>query len=622
MVQKTNSIHGCLCAKKIGQYLRLWLVLTTLTLGLCLLSAASASGVKAQGQPQMFEFFNDDFSSESSKEKWWPFSGHYLWRIDDGKLAANYYTTTQWTGNEARYPWWDSMVPNIEVSYQIWSPTGEDLLIPFRYQSYLQGTDQVRVTPDFIYVEQYDGNLLTRLEVLLHPTAPNLRQPNQVRFGYNDNHHWFVLNDQVIFDDLNLQTSVTANSLLLKAEPTEGRSGVTYYDNIVATTTLLPAVELELTALKQTELNDEYDSASSWTDHPSFAHWGCLVTSIVMVMNYHGLTTMPDGSEVSLASVNNWLIHQPDGYIGHGLVNWAAITRLSKQMSSLYGTPALEYAIHSDYYSAAFDAIQRHHPVIFQVPGHFVAGYGLSSTTEYLIPTWKHTFLIHDPYYSYPSLNYYGDDVISTRLLTPSYTDLSSIIIVGPRGVPVTLTDQAGDKVAQATVVEEWINAPADTPAFDRLREKHRVIYAQKPPEGTYKVTIPPWYPYNQTIEIWAYDQQAEVIETHQIRIQDHEQVVILKINYQDEPDPILTTLQTIYTDHAIPVAMYQQLHNLFTKAEMASISSQQLQTQVRLLFQVFGFRMSQTAQEATLNWCHQVSARLDATNPPAQPAD
>jgi len=60
-------------------------------------------------------------------------------------------------------------------------------------------------------------------------------------------------------------------------------------------------------------------------------------------MNFHEINKMLDGGVANPSSINTWLLSQPDGYIDSGMVNWLAITRLTKVINEQYSTPKFEY---------------------------------------------------------------------------------------------------------------------------------------------------------------------------------------------------------------------------------------------------------------------------------------
>jgi len=92
--------------------------------------------------------------------------------------------------------------------------------------------------------------------------------------------------------------------------------------------------DLGVPLLKQTDPlwgTQVYNSANLWAPGSSgISSWGCALTSAAMVFQYHKITKLPDNSNLDPGSLNTWLKNHPDGYIRNGLVNWLALSRLSK----------------------------------------------------------------------------------------------------------------------------------------------------------------------------------------------------------------------------------------------------------------------------------------------------
>ncbi|MDP4010474.1 MAG: hypothetical protein Q8P37_01275, partial [Candidatus Spechtbacteria bacterium] len=87
---------------------------------------------------------------------------------------------------------------------------------------------------------------------------------------------------------------------------------------------------------------EEYDTASEWIPsvvNTTISRWGCMLSSVAMVLQYHGITTLPnctsnmctdlEGLEVNPSNLNQWLLREPGGYYS-GFVNlYTAIDKLS-----------------------------------------------------------------------------------------------------------------------------------------------------------------------------------------------------------------------------------------------------------------------------------------------------
>ncbi|MCB9813290.1 MAG: C39 family peptidase [Pseudomonadales bacterium] len=226
------------------------------------------------------------------------------------------------------------------------------------------------------------------------------------------------------------------------------------YDNIVVKI-FNNLSKLELHPQKQTDQlwkNEEYDSAGNWANYKNIEQWGCLISSLSMVMNYHGITLMPDSSPVNPSTLNNWLKSQPDGYIGEGLVNWLSVTRLSKLISDLYQTPKLEYKrINSESLEEANNQIQKNNPVILQIPGHFFVGNGIIEESD------QPDLYIIDPSYNYEKFSQHKELLLSTRILEPTFSDLSYIHLSFRSDLNVSVTNVAGEEIENIQFFDDYL---------------------------------------------------------------------------------------------------------------------------------------------------------------------
>ncbi len=279
------------------------------------------------------------------------------------------------------------------------------------------------------------------------------------------------------------------------------------FDNIVVTL-ISDVVDfiLPISALKQNDerwKNDEYDSASQWsTNGIGIEDWGCLVTSINMILNYHGITKFSDGSEITPKTLNTWLKNQPDGYIGSGLVNWSAVSRLVRQINTKYGTVNLEYSrIPGNSIETAKTEIQNNKPVILEIPGHFLVGNGVKQDLS--------DIFITDPLYSHELLTQHQQPLQSTRLLTPSFTDLSYVHMAHSSTILVQLANVDNTIPENYQKYTEFIlnqNKTAQSPEIT-LHE------LAKPETQNYKVTITSTTgkPEPFTLTIFTYDIDANL---------------------------------------------------------------------------------------------------------------
>ena len=142
---------------------------------------------------------------------------------------------------------------------------------------------------------------------------------------------------------------------------------------------------LDVPLLKQTNAawkSRIYDSANLWSPRdPSINAWGCALTSAAMVFNYHGLKKLPSGIALTPSTLNDWLKTQKDGYVGNGLVNWLALTRLSKQsvsVNNIFSFDALEFSklIPGSISGIKID-LSNNITDILEEPGHFIVAKGI-----------------------------------------------------------------------------------------------------------------------------------------------------------------------------------------------------------------------------------------------------
>ena len=251
--------------------------------------------------------------------------------------------------------------------------------------------------------------------------------------------------------------------------------------------------------------NLEYDHASEWSNKITIRNWGCALTSLVMIMQYHGIVKMPDGTALTPSSLNDWFNLQPDGYLGQGLVNFLAATRLTKQLSVIFGTPALEYGrVNWNAGSALTPAIQEiteGRPVMVQIPGHFMVADGI--TTD------QNDLLIKDPAYTYTTFGQHQINPLSFRMFYPSFTDLSYLLIV--QDPTITLSISGGDQTEETTI-EEQLSAFSDDGTSEVTQPLVMHLIA-KPAVGQYQITVNSESSDTISFTVYTYDANGEVTQ-------------------------------------------------------------------------------------------------------------
>lgn len=322
------------------------------------------------------------------------------------------------------------------------------------------------------------------------------------------------VNGQKVIEAIEEGPSIEGYKTLgLQASSGAIRRSSSYFDNIVVRNLDVPAqdgTQLNYEHFKQTDpqwKSEIYDSATSWSINPTINRWGCAVTSLAMIMNYHGLTTMPDGSPVNPSTLNAWLKTQSDGYIGEGLTNWIAATRLTRLISEQYNTVKLEYRRESDTtITTAGNEIMAQKPSILQIPGHFLTVNGVTGNGQDLY--------IKDPAYNYAKFSEHNQPILSTRTFQPSHTDLSYLLLAHQPTLHVNITDAQGNEVAGWEKFTDYLQDPVD--GSNEQTSPTTLQQLAKPSPGTYLLTISQATFGPFAMQLFAYDQGANLTDLSQ----------------------------------------------------------------------------------------------------------
>lgn len=220
-------------------------------------------------------------------------------------------------------------------------------------------------------------------------------------------------------------------------------------------------ISLPVTKLMQNDPlwgSQMYDSAQEWAEtygnKHSIADWGCNLTAQTMVLQFYGITTLPDGTPLTPLSLNNWLLTDNGYYEGTGLIKQTSVSRLSAVIAPEYATPKLEYSYTADNpVNTARAEIEQGRPVIIELEGHFVVGYGLTNSGD---------ILIHDPSYEIKQLQDHHLPVKSVRAYYPTHSDLSSVVFSSASPFSVQLSTPEGAVFSQSAH-NEFIQHPENT---------------------------------------------------------------------------------------------------------------------------------------------------------------
>ncbi len=280
-----------------------------------------------------------------------------------------------------------------------------------------------------------------------------------------------------------------------------------YFDNVVISTLDDEGeTSLNVPLLKQTDPlwgSQVYDTADVWSNSGTgISQWGCAMTSAAMVFKYHGINTLPDGTTpLDPGTLNSWLKSQSDGYVSGGLVNWLALSRLSRLAPHTGGGvfDALEYSrVGGTNIAQLSSDLQDGIPDILEEPGHFIVAKGETDTS----------FAINDPYYARELLSDYGNTFVSLRQFKPSLTDLSYLMFVVDEDVDIHLFDSESNEIG-----EQYIQEPITDPSGQASTNggSVKMLHFQKPDSGQYTVVISSNTSNAYVLQSYEYDENGNV---------------------------------------------------------------------------------------------------------------
>lgn len=238
----------------------------------------------------------------------------------------------------------------------------------------------------------------------------------------------------------------------------------------------------------------EYDSASTWagSEADSIERWGCALTSVAMILQKYDIK-MPNGTIANPDILNTWLKGQDDGYIGNGLLNWLAITRLTRQSRvAEYATTDLEFVKTRGTPSEELAA--GLYPIV-NLGSHFVVAHGESTNS----------YNINDPFDASHSALTKNTALASINTFSPSNTDLSYLMIVGDENLVATLS--SGQAMLEGSPYDEAITDDIGT----AISPITRTYYFPKPASGTYHLQLTNHGIKEVSPKVFIYDESGNV---------------------------------------------------------------------------------------------------------------
>ena len=226
---------------------------------------------------------------------------------------------------------------------------------------------------------------------------------------------------------------------------------------------------------------------------------GCALTSVATVMALFNLLTMPDGGELTPASVNAWFNTQATktnhGWVSRGYaygdVIWTSVNELSGEIAKAKpGSPTIRFVRTGTGTEGEIRSeLQAGRPIILEVPGHWIAAVGLDGDK----------ILINDPYYAdRRTLDVYKGKVKSSVLFEQS-NDLSGFVITVPKSERLKVTDKAGNVVGTLNTgtdkeVTESVQLGIPGAYYsskDAWRDPTCVESPPRPGDGTIQIFLP-----------------------------------------------------------------------------------------------------------------------------------
>jgi parallel beta-helix repeat protein len=255
---------------------------------------------------------------------------------------------------------------------------------------------------------------------------------------------------------------------------------------------------------------------------------GCAITSQVMILRFHGVTTTVDGKDINPGTFNEWLKNN-NGYWPDGGVKWAKIQDYSRDE---YGFARVIYEGPINfkdnftldlYLDNLKPVILKVQPVIQGEPiSHFIVADGkLANTYTIKDPAWYNTRKLTQPAGSY--VYNYNNSFYGLRLFSPAFAlkgvDSISLNLASP--AELLITDPKGRRLGKDPInnveyneipggsyYQEGIGNPfAETPNPDK---ESKFIWIPKPMDGQYLIQVIGTEEGSYTMELLAYGKNGE----------------------------------------------------------------------------------------------------------------
>ncbi|KUK79072.1 MAG: hypothetical protein XD95_0630 [Microgenomates bacterium 39_7] len=595
--------------------------------------------------------FQDDF--EQGLSQWQQVRGNSVhWSVTANKrLEATVPTANTITEIVPKYQLWHSSWKNYRFEFKLQAFSQADINLVWGFQD-INNWYELHFYGDLAHLVRLKNNEVVFHRTQLYSLPRNVEHQVSIHFNKGSIRVW--VGNYLVIDHQDPTYESNPGKVSFKATTGAAYPTRVQFDQVrVYNFDSFDSPYLNVSSYKQYQQpwrDNEYDHALDWMrwgnwrdlnpgqppKQTTMYHWGCAVTSLAMVMNYHQLNLLPSGDKLDPGSLNKWLRAEADGYLGEGSINWLAGTRLSKLISDKYSSsghqlPKLEY---HRFYSGLLDnlksIIDQDRPSIIQVPGHFLVGQG------YLTDDNNQTdFYISDPAYNYTLLSQHSQPVVSLIDLQPTNSDLSYMMMVYPSDLQLQLTESSLGEIADTFLAQDTLTNPFYD--YDGCLEQvggsndlygctyHQSMpiteYFSKPESGAYQLAVSNSSQEIQLLQLYLYDQQAQVkmMDRYIAPTSQEQQPKTIDVSFnktdvfqsevesQSSPDFSLffDLLNDFYSQGEIPGELYLALMPIFswTQGDLDAVAQDRYQQLILQYLSEAPHRLSEeiTSQLASL---------------------
>ena len=297
---------------------------------------------------------------------------------------------------------------------------------------------------------------------------------------------------------------------------------------------------------------------------------GCAITSEVMILRFHGVTTDVDGNDVNPQTFNEWLTNN-SGYWPDGGAKWEKIQEYSRDEFGfarvVYDGP-VNYKDNAtlDLYLNGLLPVILYQKVLVQgeSTSHFIVADGKLATTHTIKdPAWYNTKYLTQAVDSYvqnynnyfyglrlfhPTLALRGVDSISLNLASPA-----ELLVTDPQGRKLgkdPINDIEYNEIPGGSYYLEGIGNPF--PEIPAPTKESKFIWIPDPLEGEYNIQIIGTELGEYTLDFLAYNEAGESTSATLKGVTDAEVTSNYSVNYTSIPGEITEIERVVTIEDAV----------------------------------------------------------------------